>query len=324
MGLMSGKCSSTARLDGKTAVVTGCNTGIGLCTVEDFVRRGARVIMACRNLEKAERAAECVRVRTVGAEGAGAVRVVQLDLSSLASVRACAKLLLDSEPRIHLLINNAGIMACPEMRTEDGFEMQFGTNHLGHFLLTCLLLPRIRASAPARIVTVSSVVHSTGDIDFENLNWEKGYNPTLAYGRSKLANVLFAKELGKRLEGSGVTSYSLHPGVVNTELSRHFDTAYFKGGQWIFDNIGKLFLKTPEQGAQTTIYCAVSEEAEKETGLYYSDCRVVQPRPQACDMQVSERLWNESARLVGLGDWDPFTAKETPDHLFSSCSKVSS
>ncbi|GLG99177.1 WW domain-containing oxidoreductase [Gryllus bimaculatus] len=262
MGLMSGKCSSTARLDGKTAVVTGCNTGIGLCTVEDFVRRGER---------KAERAAECVRVRTVGADGAGAVRVVQLDLSSLASVRACAKLLLDSEPRIHLLINNAA-----------------------------------------------------GDIDFENLNWEKGYNPTLAYGRSKLANVLFAKELGKRLEGSGVTSYSLHPGVVNTELSRHFDTAYFKGGQWIFDNIGKLFLKTPEQGAQTTIYCAVSEEAEKETGLYYSDCRVVQPRPQACDMQVSERLWNESARLVGLGDWDPFTAKETPDHLFSSCSKVSS
>ncbi|KAK7871333.1 hypothetical protein R5R35_007593 [Gryllus longicercus] len=275
---------------------------------------GARVVMACRDLQKAEAAAQRVRERAAGVAGAGAVRVLHLDLASLASVRACAKELLRSEPHIHLLINNAGIMACPKMQTADGFEMHMGVNHLGHFLLTCLLLPRIRASAPARIVTVSSLAHVFGDMDFDDLNWEKtNYNPTSAYGRSKLANILFTKELAKRLEGTGVTTYTLHPGAVSTELGRHYDTAYFKGVTWLFNNVAKFFIKTPMQGAQTTIYCAVSEKTANETGFYYSGCSKYMTSRQAQNLELAEKLWKESVKLVGLGDWDPITATETPD-----------
>ncbi|KAK7869732.1 hypothetical protein R5R35_011799 [Gryllus longicercus] len=320
MGSTSGKCSSALRLAGKTALVTGCNTGIGLCTVEDFVRRGARVVMACRDVEKAQRAAEDVRTRTADVEGVGSVRVVQLDLASLASVRACAKLLLDSEPHINLLVNNAGVMMCPELRTEDGFEMQLGTNHLGHFLFTCLLLPRIRASAPARIVNVSSDGYKWGDINFENLNWEKNYNARVAYGQSKLANILFTQELTKRLEAAGVTgvtTYSLHPGVVATELGRHLDTTYFKGLRWFFRTFGKLFIITPEQGAQTSIYCSVSEDVANESGHFYRNCKKASLSSKAQNPEKAAKLWEESVKLVNLGNWDPFTAQEVPESALS-------
>ncbi|GFG35420.1 hypothetical protein Cfor_07746 [Coptotermes formosanus] len=281
-----------ARLDGKTAIVTGSNTGIGKFTVLDFINRGARVIMACRSVEKAEAAAKEIREATKDVPGAGTVHVVKLDLGSLTSVRQCAKELLQNESRINLLVNNAGIMACPQSKTEDGFETQFGVNHLGHFLFTCLLLPRIIRSAPARIVNVSSRLHET-------------------YRQSKLANVLFSSELGKRLQGTGVTTYALHPGVVRTELTRNFNASYFRGAHSMWQGVATLFLKTPEEGAQTTIYCSVDEKLADKTGLYYSDCKEKTPSRKARDAEAAKKLWDLSAKLVGLGDWNPFTADDS-------------
>ncbi|XP_034253535.1 retinol dehydrogenase 11-like isoform X2 [Thrips palmi] len=314
MWFRSGKCRSLARMVGKTVVITGANTGIGKETALDLVGRGARVVMACRDMEKAKVAVEQVREAVKGVEGAGEVEAVHMDLASFASVRKCAKQLLLQEPKIHVLINNAGIMACPRALTEDGLEMQLGVNHLAHFLFTCLLLPRIRASGPARIITLSSLVHSSGVIDFDDLNGEKSYSPSYRYSASKLANVLFVKELADRLKAhdiNDVTVYAVHPGVVATELSRHLSDALFPGATFIWDRIMKLWIKTPVQGAQTSIYCAVDEEVASQSGLYYSDCHVTEPARRARNPEVARRLWEESVRLTGLGDFDPFTAPDT-------------
>ncbi|XP_071454886.1 retinol dehydrogenase 13-like isoform X2 [Hetaerina americana] len=317
-----GECKSSARLDGKVAIITGCNTGIGKETALDFVRRGCRVIMACRDLERANKAAEDVLAVAKEAEEQNKtekrlplennyvgekpkVEVYQLDLNSLESVREFSDKILNAEPKIHLLINNAGVMACPRGQTKEGHELQLGVNHLGHFLLTCLLLNRICETPEARIVNVSSMAHKWGDFDFDDMNMEKTrYSATAAYSRSKLANILFTKELAKRLEGTGVNTYALHPGVVATELGRHLDTAIIPGMSWIFANVGAIIAKSPRQGAQTTIYCAVDENTAKETGLYYSDCRVRTPSAKARDPEMARRLWEESLKMVGLKE-DP-------------------
>ena len=213
-----GVCRSQARLDGKTVIITGANTGIGLETAVDLAKRNARVILACRSLERGETAAVEVRKRS----GNDNVVFVQLDLASLDSVRRFAAKILEEEPRIDILINNAGIMALPERTlSQDGFEMQFAVNHLGHFLLTNLLLDRIKEAPSARIINVSSKGHIRGNLDFDNLNSEKSYVPWVTYGTSKLANILFTHSLAKRLEGTGVTANSLHPGAIMTELGRH-------------------------------------------------------------------------------------------------------
>lgn len=310
MGFFSAVCTSAARLDGKTAVITGCNTGIGKITAKDFFERGARVIMACRNTEKASETANDIKTLCQNKENLGELVVEELDLSSLKSVRNCAKTLLEKEAKIDLLVNNAGIMACPEGKTEDGFETQFGTNHLGHFLFTLLLLPKICQSIPARIVTVSSMAHDRGTVDFDDLNWEKRkYSPVKAYGQSKLANVLFTKELARKLEENNinnVTAYSLHPGVIKTELGRHMKEVF---GSFVLFAWG-LFqwaLKTPEQGAQTTIYCSIDEKCAKESGLYYAECAVKTPSKEARNEENAKRLWDESLKLVGLpADYNPF------------------
>lgn len=305
MWLISGRCTSKARLDGKTAVVTGCNTGIGKETVLELVRRGGRVVMACRDVKKAEAAAEDIREKTEGQKGVGELVVTRLDLASLASVRECAQHLLRTEPQINLLINNAGVMGCPKWKTEDGFEMHFGVNHLGPFLLTSLLMPRILRSAPARIVNVSSHMHWFGSIDFNDLQWESNYSRVLAYARSKLANVLFTCEVAERLKGTEVTTYAVHPGMVHTELGRYVDS----GITSVLKSMLEFFMKTPEQGAQTTLYCALDENLNKETGLYYSECAkgwIWKTGGQ----QIAKKLWDVSAKLVGLEKWDPFTAPD--------------
>ena len=187
-----------------------------------MAKRQARVIMACRSVERGEKAAKEVRK----ASGSTNVEFHQLDLASLASVRRFCEHVLEEESRIDILINNAGIMACPYWKTEDGFEMQFGVNHLGHFLLTNLLLDRLKEAPAARIVNVSSLAHKdakpTG-INFNDINSEQSYHPWTAYGQSKLANVLFTRSLAKRLEGTRVTTNCLHPGVIRTELGRHMN-----------------------------------------------------------------------------------------------------
>ncbi|XP_039881624.1 retinol dehydrogenase 13-like isoform X4 [Simochromis diagramma] len=254
--MAGGVCHSKARLDGKTVLITGANTGIGKETAVDMARRGARVILACRDMERANKAAEEVKKRS----GNDSVIVRKLDLASLQSIRQLAKDILASEERLDVLINNAGIMSCPKWKTEDGFEMQFGVNHLGHFLLTNCLLDLLKKSAPSRIVNVSSLAHE---------------------------------------RGTGVTAYSLHPGVIRTELGRHFWPTVPLWKRVLYVPF-VFFIKNPTEGAQTTIYCAVEESLQNESGLYYSDCAPKTAAPQGLDDEAAKKLWELSASVVGL------------------------
>ena len=199
-------------------IITGANTGIGKEAAIDLAQRGARVIIACRSADRAEAALQEIRRRS----GSGNVVYYNLNLASLQSVRSFAQHVLKEEPRLDILINNAGIMRCPYWKTEDGYEMQFGVNHLGHFLLTTLLLERLKEAPTARIVVVSSLGYKRGSINFDDINSEKDYDPMVAYCQSKLANNLFTVALAKRLQGTNVTVNCLHPGIIWTELGRHF------------------------------------------------------------------------------------------------------
>ncbi|XP_028297645.1 retinol dehydrogenase 14 isoform X2 [Gouania willdenowi] len=256
---------------------------------------GARVIMACRDMTRAHIAADEIRQQS----GNGNVVVRKLDLACLQSVRDLVKNVTENEKHLDILINNAGVMMCPKSQTEDGFEMQFGVNHLGPFLLTNCLLDMMKKSAPSRIVIVSSMAHEKGQINFEDINLDKDYQRKKSYCQSKLANVLFARELAKRLDGTGVTVYSLHPGVVRTELARHILPTLALWQRIIFHIIVTL-AKSPREGAQTSIYCAVDEGLANTSGLYYSDCAPKVPAPQARDDTAAKKLWDVSASMVGL------------------------
>lgn len=293
--MAGGVCRSKVQLDGKTVLITGGNTGIGKETAVDLARRGARVILACRDMDRANRAAEDIRKQS----GNDNVIVKKLDLASLQSVRQLAKDVLATEERLDILINNAGIMSCPKWQTEDGFEMQFGVNHLGHFLLTNCLLDLLKKSSPSRIVNVSSLAHERGQIYFDDINQEKDYRPWKSYGQSKLANVLFTRELAKKLQGTGVTTYSLHPGVIRTELGRHFWPTIPLWKRVVYTPL-MFLIKSPTEGAQTTIYCAVEESLQNESGLYYSDCALKTAAPQGLDDEAAKKLWDVSASMVGL------------------------
>ncbi|XP_033126834.1 retinol dehydrogenase 12-like [Anneissia japonica] len=283
-----GRCYSKAKLTGKVVIVTGANTGIGKETAKDLAQRGAKVILACRDVAKGVKAAV-----EIGGEN---IEVKKLDLSSLESVRSFAKSVIDKEQRLDILINNAGVFMCPQQETADGFELQFGTNHLGHFLLTNLLLDLMKKSAPSRIVNVSSGAHMLGKMHFDDLNMKDCYTPGNAYNQSKLANVLFTKELARRLKGTGVTCYSLHPGVVRTDIARHL----FVGLRAVVYCVSFIFFKNSKDGAQTTIHCAVEESLENETGFYYSDCKRVKASRKAQDEEAAKKLWDMSAQMVNL------------------------
>ncbi|XP_052790512.1 retinol dehydrogenase 13-like [Mya arenaria] len=292
------RCQSKARLDGRTVLITGGNTGVGKETARDLARRGARILIAGRDLKRTNAAADEIR-RTTGNDN---VIVYNLDLASLKSVRECAKEVLAKEDRLDILINNAGVMITPiHWRTADGFEMQMGTNHLGHFLFTNLLLDLIKRSAPSRIINVSSLGHSYMDLDLDDLNSEK-VDTVTAYGRSKLANILFTRELHRRLKGSGVISVSLHPGAVATELYRYTGDHRlpFRLLITVFWALYKHINKTPEEGAQTTLHCALEPEVEQQSGKYFSDCAVKEPSRQAQDDVMASKLWTLSEKLVGL------------------------
>ncbi|XP_045925311.1 retinol dehydrogenase 13-like isoform X2 [Micropterus dolomieu] len=213
-----GRCTSNATINGKTVVITGANAGIGKETARELAKRGGRIIMGCRDMGKCEEAAKEIRGKTLNPH----VYACHLDLASMKSIREFAERIKQEEQRVDVLINNAGVMRCPAWKTEDGFDMQFGVNHLGHFLLTNLLLDKLKESAPSRVINLASLAHIVGKIDFEDLNWEKKkFDTKQAYCQSKLANVLFTRELAKRLQGTGVTVNAVHPGVVATELGRH-------------------------------------------------------------------------------------------------------
>ncbi|XP_070708749.1 retinol dehydrogenase 12-like [Pempheris klunzingeri] len=283
--------SSAEKLDGQTVLITGANTGIGKETAIDLAKRGAKVIMACRDMEKAQAAVKEV-IETSGNEN---VVCMKLDLADSKSIREFAEAINTGEPKLNILINNAGVMVCPYGKTADGFEMQIGVNHMGHFLLTHLLLDLIKRSAPARIINVSSMAHTWGSINLDDINSEKSYDKKGAYSQSKLANVLFTRSLAKRLEGTGVTTYSLHPGVVQTDLWRHLTPT-----QQVFMKVVSPFTKNSVQGAQTTIYCAVEPSLEKESGGYYSDCAPANCSEAGKDDDVAQKLWELSCRMLSI------------------------
>ncbi|XP_019610050.2 retinol dehydrogenase 14 [Rhinolophus sinicus] len=295
------------RMHGKTVLITGANSGLGRATAAELLRLGARVIMGCRDRARAEEAAGQLRrdLRQAGgsepgpdASGPGELVVKELDLASLRSVRAFCQEMLQEEPRLDVLINNAGIFQCPYMKTEDGFEMQFGVNHLGHFLLTNLLLGLLKSSAPSRIVVVSSKLYKYGDINFEDLNSEQSYNKSFCYSRSKLANILFTRELARRLEGTNVTVNVLHPGIVRTNLGRHIHIPLLV--KPLFNLMSWAFFKTPVEGAQTSIYLASSSEVEGVSGKYFGDCKEEELLPKAMDESVARKLWDISEVMVGI------------------------
>ncbi|XP_011382210.1 retinol dehydrogenase 12 [Pteropus vampyrus] len=285
-----GVCRTNVQLPGKVVVITGSNTGIGKETARELARRGARVYIACRDTRKGESAASEIRADTKNSQ----VLVRKLDLSDTKSIRAFAEGFLAEEKQLHILINNAGMMTCPYSKTADGFEAHIGVNHLGHFLLTHLLLERMKESAPARVVNVSSVLHHFGKIHFHDLQAEKNYNPYFAYCHSKLANVLFTRELAKRLQGTGVTTYAVHPGVVHTELTRN--SFLISTLWWLFSP----FIKSAWEGAQTTLYCTLAEGLEPLSGNYFRDCKRAWMSPKAQNNKTAERLWNVSCELLGI------------------------
>ncbi|XP_006002401.1 dehydrogenase/reductase SDR family member 13b.1 [Latimeria chalumnae] len=286
-------CCSPVTLKGKTVVVTGGNTGIGKATAMDLAERGARVILACRSKERGEAAAYDIRTKS----GNNEVLFMPLDLASLKSVRAFAEAFLKSEPRLDILINNAGVATGLE-KISDGSSFIFRINHLGHFLLTNLLLDRLKQCTPSRVVIVASVMYKFGKLDFSRLNSpSSGFLQQLqAYSNSKLCNVLFARELANKLEGTNITCYAVHPGVVNTDLSRSIKLWQ----KLLYIPIANLFLRTPMSGAQTSIYCAVQEEIEKFSGRYFADCRVQEVKPHARNDGMAKKLWEVSEKMVGL------------------------
>ncbi len=273
-------------MKGKTCVVTGGNTGIGKATVEGLARQGATVVVACRDVGKGRAAAEDIRSRVPGAD----LQVMQLDLASLESTRAFATVFSKAHPRLDVLVENAGVSTGKRQVTADGFEMDFGVNHLGHFLLAELLLPRLKASAPSRVVVVSSSVHKSAKLDFDDLQGEREWSAIGFYGRSKLANMLFVHALAKRLEGTGVVVNALHPGVIASELARDFPAP--------FRLMARLFFKSPASGARTSLYLATAPDAAKVSGKYFVDSKVATPGPHAFDDAMAERLWAVSERMV--------------------------
>lgn len=277
-------------LTGKLAVVTGVNSGIGLETARVLALRGARVLGLARTLESATVA--CASL-------SGQVEPVACELTDLDSIRCCATTILDKQTNgVHLLILNAGIMALPKLEQVRGIEKQFATNHLGHFLLTHLLQPALGHQQPVRVVVVSSSAHfqaPRSGIDFDNLSGTRGYSSFRAYGQSKLANVLFANELARRLP-AGSTANSLHPGVIKTNLGRSMQGPLpLLMGVFFFP-----FMKTPEQGAATTCFVATSPSLEGVTGRYFADCRELRPSAIASDQALAKRLWTTSETLLDI------------------------
>ncbi|XP_060538285.1 dehydrogenase/reductase SDR family member 13-like [Pantherophis guttatus] len=285
------RCRNAVSLRGKTVLITGGNSGIGKATAVDLARRGARVILACRDKVRGESAMYDIRRESGNSE----VILMILDLGSLNSVRAFAQNFLKSEPRLDILINNAGILK--DGQTADGFDRAFQVNHLGHFLLTHLLLDRLKHCAPSRIIIVSSFSHIFGKIDFHSTNKPNKWmmEGTESYFNSKLANVLHVRELAKRLKGTNVTCYAVDPGAVKTEINRSFPW-------WIFSSLWfmRLFVRDCDAGAQTSIYCATEEGIERLSGRYFVDCQPNVPSPQARDDQLAKKLWEFSERLLGL------------------------
>ena len=293
-------------LTGRTCVITGASSGLGREAARAPAATGAHVVLAARNS-----AAIDETIAFIGATVSGArLSAVSLDLTSLAAVRAAAAEVAALTPEVHVLMNNAGVMFTPFGRTSDGFEIQFGTNHLGHFALTQLLLPHLSAADGSRVVNLSSDGHLMGDVDLDDPNWwHREYDKFLAYGASKTANVLHAVELDRRCRDRGIRSYAVHPGVVATALARHMSRDDFAGLQSVAATSGhrrenvdiRRDLVGPERGAATQVWAAVSPQLADTGGAYLADCAIrTDVAPYAVDPEHAARLWSLSEELCGL------------------------
>jgi len=278
-------------LTGRSVVVTGATSGIGLETAVGLARLGAAVSLVARDRAKGELALEKVRA----VSGGPSHRLFVADLASLAQVRRVAGEIADALPRLEVLINNAGAVHMTRKVTEDGFEMTLAVNHLAPFLLTNLLLARLRASAPSRVITVASEAHRSALLRFDDLQAQRDYSGLAVYARSKLANILFANELARQVDREQVTSNSLHPGVIATQFGQN-DPGWF---HWLV-KLGRPFLARPERGARTTLYLAAAPEVDSLTGRYFKNARETRPSRAALDPAAQRRLWEVSAAMVGL------------------------
>jgi retinol dehydrogenase-12 len=276
-------------LDGTTALVTGATNGIGRVTAGELARRGARVLFVARDRARGE--ATLAEIRE--ASGGRPTDLLLADLSSQREVRRLAQEVRERTPRLDLLVNNAGAIFDERAVSADGLEMTFALNHLAYFLLTLELLPILEEGSASRIVNVSSVAHERGSIDFDDLQAERGYSMWRAYQQSKLANVLFTRELARRLGGRGVTTNALHPGVIASGFGRN-GRGFFSR----FVALGAPLLASPERGARTTIHVATAPELAGVTGRYFSGCREKTPSKAAQDDAAALRLWQISEELA--------------------------
>lgn len=287
-------------LSGKTCVITGASSGLGRAAARALAAAGAHVIAAARNREALSETVQWIAAEVPGAR----TSTVQLDLTALSSVRAAAAAISEITPVVEVLMNNAGVMFTPFGRTRDGFELQIGTNHFGHFELTRLLIPELTAAGGARIVVLSSGGHVMGDVDFEDPNWERrDYDKFAAYGASKTANILHAVEADRRLREAGIRAYAVHPGTVATSLARYMTRTDFSRLRELAaenspeQSAGFLDLAKPEQGAATQVWAAVSPELAGQGGLYLEECRISEAAAHARDRPRAAELWDLSERL---------------------------
>jgi NAD(P)-dependent dehydrogenase (short-subunit alcohol dehydrogenase family) len=293
-------------LNGREAIVTGGASGIGVETVRALALAGARVIIATRDAAKGEAVAATLRKET----GSAKIEFRSLDLASLQSVKSFVGSFLALRRELHLLINNAGIMAAPLAYTDAGLESQFGTNHIGHFLLTIGLLPALKSAGKARVVSLSSLGHRRSEVHFDDINFrQRPYDPWLAYGQSKTANILFAVGMTQRFSADGISTNAVHPGGIMTGLQKYVSREEQMKMGWI-DDAGMLNprMKTIEQGAATSIWAAVAPELDNVSGRYLEDCTIAKPwsddRPMsgvksyALDPAKAERLWSVSEEIV--------------------------
>lgn len=282
--------ASEVTSDAKTAVITGANSGIGKVTACELAKNGLHIVMICRNREKAERA----RDEIISSSQNEDVDITLCNLDSMKEIHDTGKKIRGRYPAINVLVNNAGIVPDGQRKlTDEGFELTFAVNHLSYFLLTRQLMPSLEKAESARIINVASEAHKAGKFNPENLQLDKGYNAIKAYGNSKLFNIMYTYELSRRLKGSNITTYSLHPGAVNTNLASDSKSLF----GWLF-NLGKVFMLSPEEGAKTTIWLSSQPGIEDMNGLYFKNCNKIKPADIAHDDNACKKLWELTQELL--------------------------
>lgn len=294
-------CQHTPNLSSKIIIITGATSGIGEYTAKVLAKLGATIILACRNLQKANRTKEAIQKKTKNSK----IEIIPLDLADFASIRQFVKIFNEKYDKLDVLLNNAGNMNFYDHHlTKDGFEMEFGTNHLGHFLLTNLLLDNLKRATPSRVINVSSLAYKSGKNEYKEIRSENFYGVNYAYARSKLANILFTRQLAKNLaaEKTEIKVVALHPGVIITGLTQKMQEKYWWVRVLVFILRPLLYIifKDIKHGAQTSLHCALIEHEKLVNGGFYADCQEKETLPHAKDEQVMKELWELSLKETKL------------------------